>query len=467
MDKEKKQPNIIVILADDLGEWALGCTGNPDVKTPHIDRLANRGVRLTNFFCTSPVCSPARASLLTGQIPSQHGVHDWLLSRNKDESSIEYLQGQIGYTDILRENGYVCGLSGKWHLGNSQEKQKGFEDWYVHAHGGGPYYQAEMIKDGQVTIENEYITDVITDNGLQFLDKYATGEQPFYLGIHYTAPHSPWINQHPQQYVDLYDETILQAHPKNEEHPWSTTKYRENHYEHLRGYFASITAMDDNIGRIIQKVEDAGLREDTVIWFLSDNGLNFGQHGIWGKGNGTFPQNMYDTSIKIPAIASHPSVLPEGKLVDSLVSGYDFMPTLLAYAGIEYANPKLPGRSFCDEMVQVEEKTSKDEKVVVFDEYGPVRMIRTKEFKYVHRYPHGPHELYDLIKDPEESSNVINHHAYEEIQQQMSQQLNEWFLTYVHPEMDGIRRGVTGAGQKGEVGLKGEGKNVFANWPTP
>src|SRR5699024_2904343 len=102
---------------------------------------------------------------------------------------------------------------------------------------------------------------------------------------------------------------------------------------------------------------------------------------------------------------------------------------------------KLPGRSFCDEMVQVEEKTSKDEKVVVFDEYGPVRMIRTKEFKYVHRYPHGPHELYDLIKDPEESSNVINHHAYEEIQQQMSQQLNEWFLTYVHPEMDGIRRG--------------------------
>src|SRR5699024_3609296 len=152
------------------------------------------------------VCSPARASLLTGQIPSQHGVHDWLLSRNKDESSIEYLQGQSGYTDILRENGYVCGLSGKWHLGNSQEKQKGFEDWYVHAHGGGPYSQAEMIKDGQVTIENEYITDVITDNGLQFLDKYATGEQPFYLGIHYTAPHSPWINQHPQQYVDLYDE---------------------------------------------------------------------------------------------------------------------------------------------------------------------------------------------------------------------------------------------------------------------
>ena len=112
-----KKPNIVFILSDDQGAWAMGCSGNEEIITPNLDRLAAEGMRFENFFCESPVCSPARASLLTGRIPSQHGVHDWIRDDNKKQEDIEYLAGQTAYTDILAQEGYVCGLSGKWHLG--------------------------------------------------------------------------------------------------------------------------------------------------------------------------------------------------------------------------------------------------------------------------------------------------------------------------------------------------------------
>ncbi len=149
----EKQPNIICILSDDQGAWALGSAGNPEIRTPHLDRLAEEGMRFSNFFCTSPVCSPARASLLTGRIPSQHGVQDWIREGNLGENAIEYLEGQTAYTEILAENDYVCGVSGKWHLGDSIRPQKGFHHWYVHQFGGGPYYGAPMIRDGKLVVE--------------------------------------------------------------------------------------------------------------------------------------------------------------------------------------------------------------------------------------------------------------------------------------------------------------------------
>ncbi|OQA40262.1 MAG: Arylsulfatase [Chloroflexi bacterium ADurb.Bin325] len=211
------QPNILFILADDQGAWALGCAGNSEIRTPNLDRLAATGTRCENFFCASPVCSPARASILTGRIPSQHGVHDWLRAGNyaAEGPSVEYLQGQPGYTDFLAAAGYTCGLSGKWHLGDSYRAQKGFSYWAVHATGGGPYYGAPMIggpllrpeavREGELYAEPRYVTDVITDNALAFLETQAGAGRPFYLGVHYTAPHSPWDrDNHPTELYDGY-----------------------------------------------------------------------------------------------------------------------------------------------------------------------------------------------------------------------------------------------------------------------
>ena len=148
--KNINRPNIVFIISDDQGPWAAGCYGNTEIRTPAIDRIAQTGMRFDNFFVATPVCSPSRATFLTGRIPSQHGVHDWIREGNVGASAAAYLAGEVAYTDILAANGWVCGLSGKWHLGHSQLAQHGFSHWYVHQQGGGPYNDAPMIRDGEL-----------------------------------------------------------------------------------------------------------------------------------------------------------------------------------------------------------------------------------------------------------------------------------------------------------------------------
>ncbi|MBD7969195.1 sulfatase-like hydrolase/transferase [Paenibacillus gallinarum] len=462
--KENK-PNIVFILSDDQGAWAMGCAGNTEVRTPSLDRLAAEGMRFSSFFCTSPVCSPARASLMTGRIPSQHGVHDWIRSGNVGERPIEYLRDQTAYTELLAAAGYTCGISGKWHLGDSLRPQKGFSHWYVHQQGGGPYYDAPMIRDGEMVTESGYLTDVITDDALHFLDQQGD-DSPFYLSVHFTAPHSPWIDSHPQHLIDSYEDCEFESCPQEPRHPWSipTAPWGEDWRENLKGYYAAITAMDENIGRIIDKLEERGLRENTLICFLGDNGFNCGQHGIWGKGNGTFPQNMFDTSVKVPAIFSHPGRIPQGLVCDHLVSGYDFMPTLLEYVHLNNTEANsLPGKSFNSLLEGENNSTSVNDHIVIFDEYGPVRMIRTREWKYVHRYPYGPHELYDLVNDPNERNNLIDDPVTEQKRIRMKAHLESWFVRYVDPAMDGVREPVTGYGQVQLAGVKGEGQQVYSD----
>lgn len=463
------QPNILFILSDDQGPWALGCADNTEIQTPYLDRLASEGMRFTNFFCTSPVCSPARASLLTGRMPSQHGVHDWIrggnIAGNQDEASIEYLAGQVGYTELLAANGYTCGLSGKWHLGDSYQPQKGHTHWYTHEQGGGPYYNAPMIRNGKPERDPRYLSDLITDDALAFLEREANQATPFYLGVHYTAPHSPWVDNHPEEIVALYDDCPFASCPQEPKHPWVKpdilAEAWANPHENLKGYFAAVTAMDRNIGRILDKLDALDIRKDTLIFFTSDNGFNCGHHGIWGKGNGTFPQNMYDNSVKVPTIISHRGVIHEGVTCDALLSGYDWMPTLLDYLGTE--NPvadELPGRSFVPLLHG--EMDTPHEHIVVYDEYGPVRMVRTKEWKYVHRYPYGPHELYDLVHDPEERTNLVAEETHRAQVAAMKARLEQWFVQYTDPQRDGRVEPVTGKGQLRLAGPAGQGGQAFA-----
>ena len=151
--------------------------------------------------------------------------------------------------------------------------------------------------------------------------------------MHYNAPHSPWIGEHPQSIVDSYDDCAFESCPQEPRHPWATGMTDENlgNREALKGYFAAVTAMDSNVGRLLDRLERHGLRDSTLVVFLSDNGFSCGHHGFWGKGNGTNPRNMYENSIKVPAVFSHPGRIPEGRAEGALVSAYDVMPTLLEY----------------------------------------------------------------------------------------------------------------------------------------
>ena len=463
----KRRTNVVFILTDDQGYWAMGCSGNEEIRTPNLDRLAKQGILFENFYCTSPVCSPARASILTGKIPSQHGVHDWIRKGNMEEDGwppIRYLDGMTGYTQILAENGYVCGLSGKWHLGDSLHPQMGFSFWYAHQRGGGNYYGAPMIRDGRPYIEERYVTDVITDEALRFIDEQSRRGRPFYLSVHYTAPHSPWIGQHPREIVDSYDSCPFKSCPEEPPHRWQIeTAPRgtgEERREILKGYFAAVTAMDQNVGRILAKLEEEGLTERTLVVFMSDNGMNMGHHGFFGKGNGTFPLNMYETSVKVPCIVSQPGSVPSGIVEKGMFSQYDIFPTLLDYLGIGAPrDPKMPGMSFSD-LLRGEESAGHGH-VVVFDEYGPVRMIRDKEWKYVHRYPYGPNELYNVQEDPDEKVNLIDEAKYEKIVWSLRSKLEEFFLRYADPERDGAREAVYGMGQIWLAGKASGGRKSF------
>lgn len=459
----KRPTNIVFILADDMGAWAMGCAGNDEIITPNLDRIAKEGIRFTDFFCTSPVCSPARASILTGRIPSQHGVHDWLCGgsvaydklpkelkkgKDKNEHPIEFLKGMRGYTDELADNGYDCMLSGKWHLGDSMTPQKSFSEWYTIGGGGCAYFHPDVIEDGEISAKHsEYVTDLFTDKAVEYINE-RDGQKPFYLSVHYTAPHGPWfVEQHKAETRALYADCPFDSIPKEVTPPsWlePTVNWDIRRQEILTGYYAAITDMDKGIGRILDALDEKTLLDDTLVIFTADNGMNMGHHGLWGKGNATFPMNMFDTSVKVPYLMMHRGQLPEGVTCYNLVSQYDIMPTLLEYVGIPYHDESLPGRSFSPIL---NGDKLEDDAVVVYDEYGPVRMIRTRDWKYVHRNPYGPHELYDHVNDPDENKNLYGMEQYEKIAVDMKRQLTGWFDRYVDPELDGNHEPVSGHGQ--------------------
>ncbi|ACZ00841.1 sulfatase-like hydrolase/transferase [Streptobacillus moniliformis] len=465
-----KKNNILFIIADDLGAWALGCYGNKDAITPNIDMLAEKGKIFENFFCVSPVCSPARASIFTGRIPSQHGIHDWLDEWENGTTTEDYLKGQSTFVDVLSKNNYICCMSGKWHMGLADVPQKGFHYWYSHQKGGGPYYMAPMYKDGKLIHEEEYITDKITEYAIDFLDDVYKEDKPFFLNVNYTAPHSPWDKKnHKEEILKLYEGCKFKSCPRDPYHPWKISETFEGNEEEriqiLKGYFAALTSMDFGIGEIIKKLEEKDMLKNTLIIFTSDNGMNMGHHGIFGKGNGTSPLNMYDSSVKVPFII-YKKDETEAEKVNNLLSHYDVRSTLLEYLGLDDVkdeNIDYPGNSFSE--ILNNKKIDDDKNVVIYDEYGPTRMIRNEKYKYVHRYPDGPHEFYNLIEDVEEKVNEINNEKYSKIIDQMRKDLEIWFLNYVNKEIDGATLPIYGAGQKKFAGKwGGYAKDTFGRY---
>lgn len=516
----EKRPNILFILSDDQSAWSLGCYGNQEVITPTLDSLCAQGARFDSFYCTSPVCSPARASLLTGRMPSQHGVLDWLgggsvdkrdyadlcmdWQRHKHEADwpadrgeepgpgatvpfsamrnyqkymsyergpIPFLEGQTCYSELLAQAGYVCGLAGKWHLGDSYHPQKGFSYWQAVARGGTAYTLPDCIQDGKPVLVEQYVTDWITDRALDFLDQRKDEAAPFYLSVHYTAPHDPWEKEdQPADIWALYENCPFDSVPRCAPHPDQVPMIRHPRDPRDRdylvhGYYTCITAMDRAIGRLLARLEENGQRENTLIFFTGDNGLNLGHHGIWGKGNGTFPMNMFESSVRVPFLACGPGVLP-GQVYTGLYSHYDVFPTLLELAGCTPpatdGAARLPGRSFAAALRSGQESTTGP--VVVYDEYGPVRMIRAGRYKLVYRMPYGPHELYDLDTDPQEVYNRIQDPALQEVKYQLGKQLLRWFQDHSLPEFDGSRYPVDGRGQMARLADFSTGNTVFRNF---
>ncbi|MBI3209059.1 MAG: sulfatase-like hydrolase/transferase [Candidatus Solibacter usitatus] len=426
--------NVVMIMTDDHGAWALGAYGCEEMHTPNLDKLAREGARFTRAYACTPVCSPSRMTWMTGRIPSVHGVQDWLVPDDSFQANTRsWLQGHPTYAEHFAKSGYTMGMCGKWHMGNDDKPQYGFTFWSTVPGGGGTYRNAEFVKNGKKGVLNEYKTDAVGDSALEFLD--TVKQKPFYLLVPFYAPHTPFDYQ-PERYREPYKDAKFSCFPTPPVHAWQNRGLRNHHgnRESMRSYSALITGMDANVGRIVRKLEEMGVRENTLIVFSADQGWNAGHHGVWGKGNGTWPFNMYEESIRVPLIWNHPGRIKPGQVLTQMVSSYDYFPTITDYAGVKTpADAKRPGRSYAGLLRG--EKQEWDNRRLYF-EYSFVRGVRTETMKYIRRTKEWPSELYDLERDPGETANRVDDPQYRDVRAALDADLDQWFQRHGAPPQE-------------------------------
>lgn len=407
--KAARTPNVVIFMTDDHGAWATGAYGCASIHTPNIDRLAAGGARFTQAFACTPVCSPSRMTYMTGALPSAHHVQDWLLPEDSfGPASHRWLQGFRTFSEVLAANGYVNGMCGKWHMGEDDKAQAGFSYWATVPGGGGPYADPEFVHNNVREKIKGFKTDIQTDFALDFLNKHHGN--PFLLYVPFYAPHTPY-NMQPERDRSLHADSKFPCFPDVPQHPWQNKGLSKLHgsRDAKLAYSALVSGADYNIGRVLKRLEDLRVRENTVVIFLADQGWNSGHHGVWGKGNGTVPFNMYEESIRVPLIWNHPGRIRAGHKIDAMVSSYDFYPSLLDYLGIaDQPDRRRVGRSYAPFL-----RDQKPEwRNRLYFEYAYVRATRTRNLKYIERADGYPSELFDLEADPAETRDVIADPSY-------------------------------------------------------
>lgn len=430
--------SVVLFMTDDHGAWALGCYGCASMHTPNIDRLAQGGALFTRAYAATPVCSPSRMTWITGKLPSQHGVQDWLRPVNSfGPQSERWLEGHRTYSEVLAENGYTLGMCGKWHMGKDETAQAGFSYWATIPGGGGPYKDPEFVVNGETRKMTGYKTDLVTDFALEFLSRQKPG-RPFYLLVPYYAPHTPY-NYQPEKYRKPYAEGRFPCFPETPPHPWQNKGLSPHHRnrESMRAYSALITGVDHNLGRVVKRLEEMGLRQDTTVVFTADQGWNAGHHGVWGKGNGTWPLNMYEESIRVPLIWNHPGRIRAGQKLPPLVSSYDYFDTILDYLGIQPPkDPARVGRSYAG-FLRGRRPSWRDR---LFFEYEHARAVRTENLKYIQRTGGFPSEMFDLEADPGETRNVIAEAGHQRQREALHAQLTGFFERLGAPPIEEWRK---------------------------
>jgi choline-sulfatase len=431
--REAPPPNVLLILANDLAAWHLGCYGNKEIRTPNIDTLARTGTRFANSFVCTPICSASRATLFSGRTPRQHGIHDYLT-----ESPIENpAQGQAAappsfanevlLTDVLAGKGYNTGYIGKWHMGGDEKPSHGIGYSYTFKGGSIAYQNPVMYENGEKREESGYLTDLTTGRALKYLDQQSAAN-PFFLTVSYFNPHTPYEG-HPQKYYDMYAQTNFTTTGWE---PAAPNALREKDYlkdivGNLRRAAASTTALDDQIPLLMRKLQEKGLRDNTLVVFTGDNGYLLGRHGLWSKGHASNPINMYDETIQVPLIYSWPGKIPAEAVNPDMVSFYDFLPTLCQATDSKPPARNLVGRSYWPLVVREPLPKKEPWRQTVFGHFRYTDMVRDKSFKLVIRNDgKGPNELFDLRADPREKTNHYDNPQFLTVRDRLRGELEQW-----------------------------------------
>jgi arylsulfatase A-like enzyme len=423
---QPRRPNIVFVLVDDMRWDDLRVGGHPFIETPHMDRLASEGARFTNAFATTPLCSPSRASFLTGQYPHTNGIID---------NTARPSHNLPVFPQELQRAGYRTGFFGKWHMGNDDSPRPGFDHW-VAMPGQGEAIDPSLNVDGKRVQEKGYTTDLLTDYVERFIDR--PSDSPFLVYLAHKAIHPNVIQQddgslkvldgqpggfvaadrhrgryagramprRPNAFVPPVDKPALRRQIDRLAPLGKTTATTD---EEIRGRLEMLLGVDDSLGRIVAALARKGILDDTIVVFTSDHGYFYGEHGLNEE-----RRLAYEETIRIPLIVRYPRLAVAGSTPTEMALSIDLAPTLLNVAGVA-PPPGFQGRS----LVPLLTRTAKDWRSAFLIEYFSDTVfprirnmgysaVRTSRHKYIqYRELQGMDELYDLEVDPHELSNVI------------------------------------------------------------
>jgi len=435
----QKKMNVIFILTDDHRYDFMGFTGKlPGQQTPNMDKMAKQGAHFTNAFVTTSLCSPSRASILTGQFSHVHTIVDNVAGEP---------DGLVYFPQYLQQNGYQTSFFGKWHMGDEDDRPRpGFNHWESFR-GQGVYYNPKLNINGkqQEYKDSIYITDLLTEHAVDWMSK-RDKNKPFFLYLSHKAVHSPLApaKRHKGMYKDLdyvkppsYWQTLNEEYKdlkwpewvKQQRYSWHGVDYMYHQHNDIdsmvRVYAETLMAVDESVGTVINYLKENDLENNTMVIYMGDNGFSWGEHGLIDK------RHFYEESVKVPFLVYAPGVFVGAQKIDRMIQNIDIAPTVLQMAGLKKPD-YMPGKSF----VQLLNGDTVQWRDKIFYEYyweydfpmtPSVYGVRTDKYKYI-RYMGiwDRNELYDLENDPNEMYNLIDNSTYEPIVKQLANDLFDW-----------------------------------------
>jgi arylsulfatase A-like enzyme len=433
---QDRRPNILYIMADDHAAHGISAYGSKINQTPNIDRIAKEGMRFTSCFVTNSICTPSRAAILTGKYSHMNGVPVFNHIDGSQPTLAKYLQAA----------GYHTGMIGKWHLGTDPT---GFTYWNI-LPGQGAYVDPVLIEMGQRKKHPGYATDIITDLALEFI-KARPKDQPFFLMCHHKAPHRPWVpdEKHaklfanvqvpePETFNDDYatrsdaareatmridrdlNATDLKMTPPEGLSAADLKKWKYQRY--MRDYLACVASIDDNVGRMLDYLEQSGLAANTIVVYTSDQGFFLGDHNWFDK------RFMYEESLQMPFLVRWPGHVKAGSVQGGMILNVDFAPTFLAAAGLPVA-ADIQGRSF---LPLLHGETPSDWRTSMYYRYYHYPMhhrvqphygVRTEQYKLIYFNKIDQWELFDLRQDPHELKNLYLDPKYAETVKKLKEEM--------------------------------------------
>ncbi|TWT91522.1 arylsulfatase [Stieleria varia] len=417
--QEAEQPNIVFIMTDDQGYWDTGVTGNPHIDTPNMDRIATSGVQLDRYYA-APVCAPTRAGIMTGRYYLRTGLYNTRFGG--DSLGLE----EITVAQLLHSSGYRTGLFGKWHLGKYpgyQPQDRGFDEFFGHYHGHIERYEFpnQVYHNGRPVEARGYVSDLFTDAAIDFIDHaHQKQDGPFFCALMYNAPHSPFL--------------LDTSHFGQPEGDVTLTKYLERGLPIREArIYALVERVDQNIGRLLQRLDELGISNDTLVVFTSDNG---GVSKFWKGGMKGNKSGSYEGGVRAPCFVRWPKRIAPGRVVNAQTSHVDWLPTFCELAGAEPPSDRpIDGKSLVSLFRGEATETHHRYVYHTWDRYVPNPDkrwgISDDRWKLLCQLPSGVEpsrlrwQLYDLSVDPGETNNLIKDHPA--VVERLRNEFVRWF----------------------------------------